>query len=119
MSHSQQSLEFTEIQKAINLFGLKFSEVELYELKFGNTVSLESNRLSEIGSIFILAEAISATNSVKNITFRDLLEIMTESSHSSGLPIHYWNSDLLGKCCLLLTLVDNKPAVRFLYQNHC
>jgi hypothetical protein len=111
-----QSLETHEVQKAMQLIGLKISETELNELKSGNIVSLESRGLSEIGSVFILAEALSAVNSMKNITFRDLPEVVTESSRCSGIPIVNWNSDYFGKCCLLLTLVDGKPAVKASYQ---
>lgn len=103
-------LESSEIQKGINLVGLKISESELNELN-GNTISLEGRNLSEIGSVFILASALSAVNSVKAITFRDLPKVFISSSCCGG-SIYSWNSDLLGKCCLLLTLVDGKPAFK-------
>jgi hypothetical protein len=105
-------LEISEIQKGINLVGLKISEAELNELKSGNTISLEGRGLSEIGSVFILAEALSARNLVKAITFQDLPKVFIQSSSCSGVPIYLWNSDLLGKCCLLLTLVNGKPAFK-------
>ena len=116
MSKLGISLETHEVQKAIQLIGLKISETELNELKSGNAVSLESRGLSEIGSVFILAEALSAVKSMKNITFRDLPEVVTESSRCSGIPIYYWHSEHFGKCCLLLTLVDGNPAVKASYQ---
>lgn len=109
---STPSLEDHEIQKGINLLGLNISEVELSQLKSGNTISLESRLLSEIGSVFILADALSAMNSVKNLTFQDLQEVVTKFSYSSGVPIYCWDSEQLGNCCLLLTLIDGKPAVR-------
>lgn len=112
MSNLTQSLEISEIQKGINLLGLNISESELNELKSGNTISLEGRGLSEIGSVFILAEALSAVISVKTITFRDLPKILTESSRCSGIPIYCWSSELFGKCCLFLTLLDGKPAVK-------
>ncbi len=109
MSVSDQMGTF-EIQKGFNLMGLKVSDIELNELQHGNTISLESRRLSEIGSVLILAEALSSLHSVKNITFKDLPKVMTESLSCSGIPVHRWNDDTLGKCYLLLTLVDGKPA---------
>ena len=101
-----------EIQKGFSLLGLKVSDIELNELQHGNSISLESRRLSEIGSVLILAEALSSLHSVKNITFKDLPKIVTESLSCSGIPVHRWNDDILGKCYLLLTLVDGKPAFK-------
>lgn len=112
MSISTQSSEACEIQKGINRLGLKISESELNELKLGNPISLAGRRLSEIGSMFILAEALSAIHSVKKITFQDLPKIVTGSSGFYGVPIHCWNSELLGKCWLVLTLDDGKPVIR-------
>jgi len=104
-------LENSEIQKGINLVGLKISESELNELN-GNTISLEGRNLIEIISVVILAEALLAVNSVKAITFRALPKVVIEFSSCCGVPIYRWNSDLLGNCCLLLTLVDGKPAFK-------
>lgn len=112
MSTSMPTLEAHEIQKGLNLLGLNISESELKELNFGNPISLEGRRLSEIGSVFIFAEALSAMNSVKTITFRELPEVVIGSSRCSGIPIYCWNSGFFGKCCLLLALVDGKPTVR-------
>ncbi|MFN6571681.1 hypothetical protein [Dendronalium sp. ChiSLP03b] len=109
-------IETPEIQKGFNLLGLKVSDIELNELKHGNTVSLESRRLSEIGSVLILAEALSSLHSVKNITFKDLPKVVTESTNCSGIPVHRWNDDILGKCYLLLTLVDGQPAFKISSQ---
>ncbi|MBO3459184.1 hypothetical protein G7B40_027740 [Aetokthonos hydrillicola Thurmond2011] len=111
------NLDTSEIEKAVNYLGIKLSDTELEELRSGNVVSLEGRRLSEIGSVFILAEALCARNSVRNIVFRDIPEVVTEFSQFSGLPIYRWDSDSLGKCCLILTLMDGKPAVRFSHQN--
>jgi hypothetical protein len=116
MSELMQSLETHEVQKATKLLGLKISETELNELKSGNFISLENRGLSEIGSVFILAEALSNLNSFNKITFRDLPEVITESSRCSGIPTYYWNSEHFGKCCLLLTIVDGKPALKASYQ---
>jgi hypothetical protein len=110
-------LEACNIQKVVNLLGLKISDVELSELKSGNSISLESRALSEIGSVFILAEAILRANlvKVKNVTFRDLQKAMKEFSQDSGIPIYCWDSEIGSKCCLMLTLVDSKPAIRVSY----
>lgn len=113
---STQILGTTEIRKGFNLLGLEVSESEMNELQYGNTVSLESRRLSEIGSVFIFAEALSALHSVKNITFKDLFKIVTGTVSDSGIPVYYWDHDELGKCYLLLTLEDGKPAVKILSQ---
>lgn len=118
LTQLKRGLEIGEIQKGIKLIGLRISEFELNQLELGNTISLENRRLGEIGSIFILAEALSAVNSVKrNITFQDLPETVREFSWCSGVPIYCWNSELIGKCCLILTLVDGKPAIRVSSQN--
>ncbi|WGV26201.1 hypothetical protein [Halotia branconii] len=106
-----------EIQKGFNLLGLKVSDIELNQLQHGNIISLESRRLSEIGSVLILAEALSSLHSVKNITFNDLPKVVTESLSCSGIPVHRWNDDILGKCYLLLTLLDGKPAFKISSQN--
>ncbi|MDZ8106185.1 MAG: hypothetical protein RM338_33595, partial [Nostoc sp. DedQUE12a] len=65
------NLETCEIQKAVKILGLEISEQELDELKSGNNICLKSRDLSEIGSVFILAEAVLRTKivKVKNVTF--------------------------------------------------
>lgn len=110
MSQLMQSIGISRIQKGLNLLGLNISESELDELKSRNTLSLEGRSLSEIGSVFILAEALSAANCVKPVTFRELLECC------SGISIYRWNSDLFGKYCLLLAFVDGKPVVKISSQ---
>ncbi|GAB1542989.1 hypothetical protein NUACC21_56630 [Scytonema sp. NUACC21] len=107
-------LETSNIQKAVNLIGITISDAELNELKSGNTISLGSRGLSEIGSVFILAEALLRANlvRVKNITFCDLQKAMEEFSQHSGIPIYCWNSKTGNKCCLLLALVNGKPVIR-------
>ncbi|MDF5727703.1 MAG: hypothetical protein PUP92_06595 [Rhizonema sp. PD38] len=113
----QNQIGTDEIQKGFNLLGLKVSESELNELQHGNAISLESRKLSEIGSVLILAEALSSLHSVKNITFQDLPKVVTESLNCSGIPVHRWNDDILGKCYLLLTLLEGKPAFKISLQN--
>ncbi|MHC0067421.1 hypothetical protein ACWATR_31675 [Nostoc sp. UIC 10890] len=110
-------LQACNIQKAVNLLGLKLSDAELSELKTGNSISLESRVLSEIGSVFILAEAILRTKlvKVKNVTFCDLQKAVAEFSQHFGIPIYCWDSRTGSKCCLLLALVDGKPAIRVSY----
>lgn len=111
MSNSTQNREMNQIKKAIGRLGLKLSESELIELELGKTISLAGRRLSEIGSIFILAEALSGLHSVENMTFQDLLEVVAEPSSYSGIPIYHWDSEILGQRCFLLTMLDGKPAV--------
>jgi len=112
-SNSTPSLDNGQIQKSFDLIGLHLSESELDRLMFGNTISLESKSLSEIGSVFILSSAIAGVNSGKanTITFPDILKPVTEFACCSKIPIYSWNCDPFGKCCLYLTSVDNKPAV--------
>lgn len=112
-------LEACNIQKAVNLLGLKISDAELSELKSGHSISLESRSLSEIGSVFILAEAILRTNlvKVKKVTFCDLQKAMEEFSQHSGIPIYCWDSETGSKCYFILALVNGKPAIRVLYSS--
>ncbi len=117
MSKFSQTLDCYKIQKGIHLLGLDISESELKELLSGNSISLESRGLSEIGLLFILAEALSASNSFNNVTFRDLSEVITEDLSSPGIPIFCWNSEL-GRCCLYLALVNGQPALKTCYR-HC
>jgi hypothetical protein len=112
MSTIVHSLKTSEIRKGINLLGLKINESELNELQVGNAISLEGRGLSEIGSVFILAEALSAINSVKSITFADLPKVSTETSRYSGIPIYCWDCERIGKCCIVLTLIDGNPAIK-------
>ncbi|MBW4435291.1 MAG: hypothetical protein KME28_27170 [Pelatocladus maniniholoensis HA4357-MV3] len=115
MSELSQTLDCYKIQKGIHLLGLNVSESELKELLSGNSISLESRDLSEIGLLFILAEALSALISFKKVTFRDLSEVITEDLSSPGIPIFYWNLEV-GRCCLYLALVNSQPALKICYQ---
>lgn len=117
MLETTLNLETSNIQKAVSLLGIKISDAELTELKSGNNISLESRDLSEIGSVFILADAILRTNlvTVKNVTFCDLQKVVENFSQHSGIPIYSWDSESCGKCCLLLTLIDGKPTIRVSY----
>ncbi len=105
---STYSLDLNQIQKGINLLGLKVSETDLQALQAGHTISLGSKRLGEIGSILILAEALALVNLVKSITFGDLLKAAQEPA--AGIPIYCWNSEY-GKCSLCLTLIDGNVAI--------
>ncbi|MGK7878143.1 MAG: hypothetical protein AB4426_34000 [Xenococcaceae cyanobacterium] len=119
MSQLTQITETSEIKKGLNRLSLNISESEINEIQMGKTISLEGRGLSEIGSLFILASAISAVNlgkPKKTVTFRDLTETVNKSADCSGLPIYCWNSDSLGKCILYLTLVDGKPGISALYE---
>ncbi len=114
MSQSTQNLETDAIQKGLNRLGLTLSELEINEIKMGKTISLEGKCLSEIGSLFILASAISAVNlgkKMQNITLRDLPKAVTDSPSCAGIPLYCWHSNSLGKCTLYLTLVDGKPGI--------
>lgn len=115
MSELTSTPTMNEIDKGLHLLGLSLSEIELYELNIGQTISLETRSLAEIGSMFILAAALSAVNlgkTKKAVTFGDLPQIVNESANCPGIPIYCWISDILNKKCLYLTLVDGKPALR-------
>lgn len=113
-------LEINQLQKGLKLVGLMLSELEVKELNLGNIISLGGRDLSEIGSVFILASAISALNlgkGKKKITYEDLPKGVQDCASCSGITIYCWNSDLTsGKRCLYLTLVDGKPAIRICCQ---
>ena len=104
-----------EIRKGLNLLGLNLSDSELNEAKIGDTILLENRTLGEIGSVFILAAALSAANlGKKKITFQDLYKSMTESQSSSGygIPIYCWHDSVQKKYCIYLALIHGKPAIR-------
>ncbi|WP_208346138.1 hypothetical protein [Aetokthonos hydrillicola] len=90
-----ESVNVQELLKGANLLGLNISESELNQLQSGSILSLEGRGLGEIGSIFILAEALSKMNSVKNVTFEDLRKVIPHSSHGCGIPIYCWQCDNL------------------------
>jgi hypothetical protein len=114
MPESKLNLETCDIQKAVNILGLEISDREVDELKSGNNISLKSKDLSEIGSVFILAEAVLRTKlvKVKGVNFDELQKVTADFSQHSGIPIYCWDSETSGKCCLLLTIVDGKPNIR-------
>lgn len=108
-----------EIRKGLNLLGLNLSDSELNESKIGDTILLEDRTLGEIGSVFILAAALSAANlGQKKITFQDLYQAMIESESSSGygIPIYCWQDNFQNNYCIYLTLIKGKPAIRTSYS---
>ena len=107
-----------EIRKGLNLLGLNFSDSELNQSKIGDTILLENRPLDEIGSVFILAAALSAASlGRKKITFQDLYQAMREpeSGFGSGIPIYCWHDSFPKKYCIYLTLLKGKPAIRTLF----
>lgn len=101
--------------KYLNLLGLSLSESEMNQLNIGDIVSLEKRDLSEIGSVFILATALSKKNfgkSKKSITFQDLPTVVHQSNSCSGIPLFCWDSTSFARRCLYLTLVNGIPALR-------
>jgi hypothetical protein len=112
MSEVKENLEKASIHKVINLIGLKLSDCELNELQSGNYVSLEGRKLGEIGSIFILIEALfSLSKTGQKISFYDLPKVTEKSEQRLGIPIYYWNDISSIKYCLHLALLDSKPAI--------
>ena len=115
MSKLITTISNQEIRKGLNLLGLNLSDSELDEAKIGDTILLENRTLGEIGSVFILAAALSAANlGKKKITFQDLCKAMAESQSSAGygIPIYCWHDSVQKKYCIYLTLIDGKPAIR-------
>ncbi len=113
------STEINEIKTGLSRLGLSLSEAELHDIHLGNSITLDSIDLSEIGSVFIMAAAIASLNGnhpkKKSITFGDLPKVVKESSCCSGIAIHCWLSDSQRKRSLYLTLIDSKPAMRACY----
>ena len=115
MTQPKPRLEFEQLQKGLTQVGLNLSESELDVLNIGNTIFLEEMGLSEIGSVFILASAMSPINlgqPRKRIRFHDLPKVTQASAGCSGIPIYCWSSEEGKKRCLYLTMIDGKPAVR-------
>jgi hypothetical protein len=120
MSQSTLIAETNEIRKALNRVGLNISDAEINQILQEKQISLTSRDLSEIGSLFILASAISAINcgkSKKTLTFEDLPEKIGDSISCMGIPLYFWHSDLFGRCGLYLTLVNGKPGIATCYEN--
>ena len=120
MYQSTQIPETVQIKQGLKRVGLDISDSELQEILSGKPVSLESRCLSEIGSLFILASAISTITFGKNnkyITLKDLPEHITEIPSCQGIPLYSWTSDSLGQCCLHLSLVSGKPGIVTYCQN--
>lgn len=104
--------ETLEIMKAVHILGLSLTGIELERLDSGDTVSLEGKRLGEIGAALILAEALLARDYGQSITLIGLSELITESVDYSGIPIYYWISQSSKPHCLVLTLINGKPAIK-------
>lgn len=116
LAQPKQNLEIDQLQNGLGRIGLRLSETEVNELNIGNIITLEKMELDKIGSIFILASAIFASNlgnSKKSITFKDLPKSVRECGCCSGIPIYSWESESVpGKRYLYLTVVNSLPAVR-------
>lgn len=118
MSDQTSSSDSPQLQKNLNLLGLKLTDSELNEVQVGSEISLEDRSLGEIGSVFILAAALSAANSKnprKPVTFRDLIQSLNESNDCQGIPIVCWNCSAQGRRCLYLTFSEGKPTLRTAY----
>ena len=64
--------ETQEIKNALTRVGLNISETEVNQILQQQRFSLEDRKLSELGSLFILASAVSATKfgkTKKHLTF--------------------------------------------------
>ncbi len=102
-----------DLKSGLARIGLNLTSDQLEELVRGNLVSLEHLGLSELGSIFILASAVSALNlgrKKRKITFGDLPNPLQNCTCCSGIPVYCWLSD--EKCCIYLTLLEGKPVLR-------
>lgn len=104
--------EIVKIMKGVHLLGLNLTETEFEQLDSGDAVALEGKRLGEIGAALILAEALFARDYRQGMTLIGLSEAVTESVDYSGIPIYYWISQYSKRCCLVLTLINGKPAIK-------
>ncbi|WP_250564897.1 hypothetical protein [Adonisia turfae] len=119
MTSISSTINNQELQKGLNLLGLKLSENEFAALQAGRITSLKKRSLGEIGSIFILAAAMATKNickskSKKTVTFQDLptTTVDFDTKHLwSGVPTHCWIDDSQKKHCICLTLEETHPAV--------
>ena len=97
--------EIQEIKKGGRNLGLEISDSEICDIEMGKPISLQDRTISELGSAFILASAISASKLGKKIN------ITLEKLPYLRLPIHSYDSESLGKCCLFLTLINGSPEI--------
>ena len=120
MSQSTLTAETSEIKKALQRFGLNISEAEVNLILQERQISLQGRGLSEIGSLFILASAISASSFGKpkrKFTFEDLPEKTSDVNACIGIPLYFWHSSSFGHCGLYLTLVNGKPGLSTCYDS--
>ena len=111
--------ETQEIKNALTRVGLNISETEVNQILQQQRFSLEDRKLSELGSLFILASAVSATKfgkTKKHLTFEDLPAKIEDSTPCMGIPLYFWHSERLGRCGLYLTLVNGKPGLATCYE---
>jgi len=101
------------LRATLDRLGLQLSEEELLALADGDRVSLARRDLSEIGSLFILAAAISPFSTGKprrKIAFADLPQDGLSPAAGPGLPLSCWQ-DESGKYCLYLTIAASCPSL--------
>lgn len=106
MSLISKISEITEIKKGFRCLGLEISESEINAIEMRKSISLQTRTLSEIGSLFILASAISALKlgqKSTSFTFQNLPYLR--------LPLYSWNCQYFGECCLFLTLINGNPEI--------
>jgi len=107
----RQSEEFKGLEEILKNLGLQLSPLELERLCDKKFVSLENLTLAELGTLFILASAVTSHHfKEQNISFRDLL-IFNGSSNCFGIPLYYWESNSSVKFYLRLTFLMGKPTI--------
>lgn len=104
---------YEEIHQGVKSLGLNLTEKELASLQSGNLVLLEQRRLSEIGSIFILAAALCPLNSDqkrKTPLFLDIYASEQPASNQQGIPVYCWSKKPSERACLYLFLANGIPS---------
>jgi hypothetical protein len=105
-----------EIQKGAELLGIKLIQSDLELLQAGETLSLSSKKLAEIGTAFILAQSIAELCSVDCTCFQDLcseqkIKQGKQKKNFSGLPVYCWKKEG-HEYCVLFTIQGCNPALK-------
>lgn len=110
-SHSQTE-KLAKLEEVLAILGLQLSDSELNRLQDKKLVSLEGLTLADLGTVLILASAISSQKfKQQNISFRDLL-IFNGTSNTIGIPLYCWeNKNSATKTYLRLTFFTGNPAI--------
>lgn len=101
-----------KIEQALGILGLKISDSQLNRLYDEKLLSLEYLTLSDLGTLLLLANAISSHKfEQKTYCFRDLL-ILNKNSNFLGIPLYCLSTQSSSKKTYLrLTFLAGNPAI--------